>query len=71
MGRNTEVARERTGYRLAEHRKSGRPRTPDAFCQALQRAGDRDEMRAMLKAQINKTNRNDARGIAQMMRVGL
>jgi len=25
-------------------------------------------MQAMLKAQINKTNRNDARGIAQMMR---
>jgi len=28
-------------------------------------------MRAALKAQINKTNRNDARGIAQMMRSGL
>jgi transposase len=28
-------------------------------------------MRTMLKAQINKTDRNDARGIAQMMRVGL
>jgi transposase len=28
-------------------------------------------MRALLKAQINKTDRNDARGIAQMMRVGL
>src|SRR5437016_346309 len=28
-------------------------------------------MRAMLKVQINKTDRNDARGIAQMMRVGL
>ena len=28
-------------------------------------------MRAMLKAQINKTDRNDARGIAQMMRAGL
>src|SRR6266566_3118914 len=28
-------------------------------------------MRAMLKAQINKTDRNDARRIAQMMRVGL
>jgi transposase len=25
----------------------------------------------VLKAQINKTDRNDARGIAQMMRVGL
>ena len=25
----------------------------------------------MLKAQINKTDRNDARGMAQMMRVGL
>jgi transposase len=28
-------------------------------------------MRAVLKAQIKKTDRNDARGIAQMMRVGL
>ena len=28
-------------------------------------------MQAVLKAQINKTGRNDARGIAQMMRVGL
>ena len=28
-------------------------------------------MRAILKAQINKTDRNDARGIAQMMRAGL
>jgi transposase len=28
-------------------------------------------MGAVLKAQINKTNRNDARGMAQMMRVGL
>ncbi len=28
-------------------------------------------MRAVLKAQINKTDRNDARGIAQMMRVGI
>jgi transposase len=28
-------------------------------------------MRALLKAQINKTDRNDARGMAQMMRVGL
>jgi transposase len=28
-------------------------------------------MRAALKAQINKTDRNDARGIAQMMRAGL
>src|SRR3979411_2509951 len=28
-------------------------------------------MRAALKAQINKTDRNDARGIAPMMRVGL
>src|SRR5260370_538153 len=28
-------------------------------------------MRAVLKAQINKRDRNDARGIAQMMRVGL
>ena len=29
------------------------------------------QMRAVLKAQINKTDRNDARGMAQMMRVGL
>ena len=28
-------------------------------------------MRAVLKAQIDKTDRNDVRGIAQMMRVGL
>ena len=28
-------------------------------------------MRAVLKTQINKTDRNDARGIAQMMRAGL
>src|ERR1700723_543187 len=28
-------------------------------------------MQAILKAQINKTDRNDARGIAQMIRVGL
>jgi transposase len=28
-------------------------------------------MQAVPKAQINKTDRNDARGIAQMMRVGL
>jgi hypothetical protein len=28
-------------------------------------------MQALLKAQIDKTDRNDARGIAQMMRVGL
>ena len=28
-------------------------------------------MQAVLKAQINKTDRNDARGIAQSMRVGL
>ena len=29
------------------------------------------QMQAALKAQINKTDRNDARGMAQMMRVGL
>ena len=28
-------------------------------------------MRAVLQAQMNKTDRNDARGIAQMMRAGL
>jgi transposase len=28
-------------------------------------------MQAVLKAQINKTDRNDARGIAQMMRLGM
>ena len=28
-------------------------------------------MQAVLKAQINKTDRNDARGMAQMMRAGL
>jgi transposase len=31
---------------------------------------DTRHMRAVLKAQINKTDRNDARGIAQIMRVG-
>jgi transposase len=29
------------------------------------------QMRVVLKAQINKTDRNDARGIAQMIRAGL
>ena len=33
--------------------------------------GETRHMRAVLKAQINKTDRNDARGIAQMIRVGL
>jgi transposase len=28
-------------------------------------------MQAVLKAQINKTDRNDARGVAQMIRAGL
>ena len=28
-------------------------------------------MQTVLKAQINKTDRNDARGIAQIMRVGV
>jgi transposase len=32
---------------------------------------DTRHMRAALQAQINKTDRNDARGIAQMLRVGL
>ena len=32
---------------------------------------DTRHMRAVLKAQINKSDRNDARGMAQMMRVGL
>jgi transposase len=46
------------------------------FC-ALAEAGlpvicvETRHMRAVLKAQINKTDRNDARGMAQMMRVGL
>ena len=45
--------------------------------QALAEAGlpvicvETRHMQAVLKAQINKTDRNDARGIAQMMRVGL
>src|SRR6516164_9291041 len=34
-------------------------------------ASEPEAMRAVLKAQINKTDRNDARGLAQMMRVGL
>ena len=34
-------------------------------------ASEPDALVAVLKAQINKTDRNDARGMAQMMRVGL
>ena len=47
------------------------------LCGALAEAGlpvicvETRHMRAVLKAQINKTDRNDARGMAQMMRVGL
>src|SRR5260370_27546430 len=47
------------------------------LCSALAEAGlpvicvETRHMQAELKAQINKTDRNDARGIAQMMRVGL
>jgi len=37
----------------------------------LAEAGLTRHMRAVLTAQINKTDRNDARGIAQMMRAGL
>src|SRR3972149_1726614 len=53
-----------------------RPRSQWVFS-ALAEAGwpvicvETRHMRAVLKAQINKTDRNDARGIAQMMRVGL
>ena len=39
--------------------------------QAYQWSVSTRHMQAVLKAQINKTDRNDARGIAQMMRVGL
>jgi transposase len=48
-----------------------------AFFGALAEAGlpvicvETQHMRAVLQAQINKTDRNDARGIAQMMRAGL
>ena len=44
-----------------------------SFCKIAQRAHIVSIflLRAGLKAQINKTDRNDARGIAQMMRVGL
>jgi transposase len=47
------------------------------FFSALAEAGlavicvETRHMRAVLQAQINKTDRNDARGIAQMMRAGL
>src|SRR5271157_5026577 len=34
-------------------------------------ASEPNALLAVLKTQINKTDRNDARGIAQMMRVGL
>ena len=49
----------------------------DRYRSALAAAGlavicvETRHMRAVLKARINKTDRNDARGIAQMMRVGL
>ena len=45
----------------------------DACCiVALWLAGLRTRhAKAFLKAQVNKSDRNDARGIAQMMRVGL
>src|SRR4026209_1506701 len=52
------------------------PLSPWLF-RALSEAGlpvicvETQHMRAALKAQINKTDRNDARGIAQMMRAGL
>jgi transposase len=39
------------------------------LCSALAEA--ECHMQAVLKAQINETDRNDARGMAQMMRVGL
>jgi transposase len=47
------------------------------LCRAFAEAGlpvvcvETRHMRAVLQAQINKTDRNDARGIAQMMRAGL
>src|SRR6266516_7347868 len=41
------------------------------MCRSRKRGSASWMMRAMLKAQINKTDRNDARGMAQMMRVGL
>jgi transposase len=49
----------------------------NGFFSALAEAGlpvicvETRHMRAVLQAQINKTDRNDARGIAQMMRAGL
>src|SRR5262249_42734549 len=52
-------------------------RLPQWLYSALAEAGlpviwaETRHMRAVLKAQINKTDRNDARGMAQMMRVGL
>src|SRR5262249_33600485 len=45
-------------------RLTGHPHFPHNLARII-------HMRAMLKARINKTDRNDARGIAQMMRVGL
>src|SRR5215475_14382168 len=39
--------------------------------QRIGRSGFAGHMKAALSAQINKSDRNDARGIAQMMRVGL
>ena len=43
---------------------------PQRLFSALAEAGF-PAMRAVLQAQINKTDRNDARGMAQMMRAGL
>jgi transposase len=65
-------------YRLPPHRpRNGRPLSQWLF-NALTAANlpvicvETQHMKALLTAQqIGKTDRNDARGIAQMMRVGL
>ncbi len=64
------------GYRLSRISLEAGPLSQWLFA-ALAEAGlpvicvETRHIRAVLKAQINKTDRNDARGIAQMMRVGL
>src|SRR5450759_2547414 len=44
---------------------------PGRIVREVQVASEPEALLPVLKAQINKTDRNDARGIAQMMRVGL
>src|SRR5467141_5433104 len=66
-----------TSYRFKRIGLEAGPLSPQWLYSVLAEAGlpvicvETRHMRAVLKAQINKTDRNDARGIAQMMRAGL